>query len=171
MAEITKRVIKRKKKPASKKYRTRKVILIEKLANPVGAPPKMTPETLERLRQAFLIGATDEEACGYADIGKSTLYNYQNEHPEFLEKKEAWKNEPILTAKNTIINNLKNPIHAEWYLARKKKDEFSERHENTGKNGKDLIPRFVVQTNESKEQLEKLYEESKEDAGPSSTDD
>jgi len=35
----------------------------------------------------FLISGTDEEACLYAGIGMSTLYNYQKENPVFQERK------------------------------------------------------------------------------------
>lgn len=104
----------------------------------MGRPTIMTPNTLNHLRQAFAIGCTDEEACAYAKIACSTLYKYQNEHPEFIEEKEQLKQEPILKAKNTIVQNLDDPKNAQWYLERKKKDEFSTRSELTGGDGESI---------------------------------
>jgi len=100
----------------------------------------MTDLTLQKLKEAFAFGCTDEEACYYAEIGKSTLYNYQNDNPEFLEQKEALKQRPILLARQEVIKGLTgNPELALKFLERKKKDEFSLRSEITGKDGKDII--------------------------------
>ena len=85
-------------------------------------PTKMTPETIDKLRQAFLIGATKEEASGYAGISKVTLYNYIEKHPEFLNEIEKWQNEPILKAKTTVVKNLSDTKNAQWYLERKAND-------------------------------------------------
>lgn len=85
-------------------------------------PTVMTEAVLDKLRQAFLIGATNDEACGYADISVKTLYNYIDKYPEFLQQIEAWKNEPILKAKTTVVKTLDDPKNAQWYLERKAKD-------------------------------------------------
>lgn len=97
-----------------------------------GRPTIMTPEKLDKLREGFMMGFSDEEACAYADIGKSTLYNYQNENKEYLEQKEAWKQNPILKAKTNIISalNEKDREISKWYLERKKKEEFSTKSES-----------------------------------------
>ncbi|MDY0278491.1 MAG: hypothetical protein RBQ97_10460 [Acholeplasma sp.] len=105
----------------------------------VGRPTIMTDLTLQKLKEAFAFGCTDEEACYYAEIGKSTLYNYQKENPEFMEQKEALKQRPILLARQEVIKGLEgNPELALKFLERKKKDEFSLRSEITGKDGKDI---------------------------------
>jgi Ca2+-binding EF-hand superfamily protein len=59
--------------------------------NKEGRPTVMTQETIQKLEQAFAFGSTDEEACFYANIGKSTLYDYIKANPEFSERKEALK--------------------------------------------------------------------------------
>lgn len=102
-------------------------------------PTKMTPEVLDKLRHAFLIGATNAEACGYADIGERTLYDYLAENEEFSQKIEQWKNEPILKAKTTVVKSLGDIKNAQWYLERKKKAEFAVRSEVTGKDGEDFF--------------------------------
>ena len=112
----------------------------------MGRPTKMTPDTLDKLRTAFLIGATDAEACGFADITDKTLYNYQDKHPEYLHQKQAWKDQPILKAKTTVVNSLDEVKDAQWYLERKVKNEFSQRTELTGEEGKDITVKIVEDT-------------------------
>jgi len=106
----------------------------------IGRPTIMTDPTLQKLKEAFAFGCTDEEACYYAEISKSTLYNYQNENPDFLDEKEALKSRPILLARQSVITGIvDDPSLALKFLERKKKDEFSLRSEITGKDGKDIV--------------------------------
>ena len=100
----------------------------------VGRPSVVTEEVVGKLRQGFLMGFTDEEACKYAQIHRDTLYEYQHKNPEFSDKKEAWKLNPILKAKVIIYKNLKDFKVAQWYLERKCRSEFSLRHELVEEN-------------------------------------
>lgn len=106
----------------------------------IGRPTDMTPETIAKLEQAWSIGCSDLEACVFADIGKTTLYNYQNTHPEFVERKEILKERLVLKARTVIADALNNKDEntAKWYLERKKRQEFSTRIENTGADGEPL---------------------------------
>lgn len=91
----------------------------------IGRPTVCTPDVLHSLRQAFSIGCTDVEACAYAGIAEKTLYNYANEHPEFLQEKEELKKHPILKAKKMVFDNIeKNVAVAQWYLEKKCRKEF-----------------------------------------------
>jgi hypothetical protein len=84
---------------------------------------------LHKLEEAFSYDCTDEEACFYADISTSTLYNYQKKNPAFLERKQALKSRVILLARKTVVNNLtKDPNFALRYLERKRSKEFSLRY-------------------------------------------
>ena len=107
--------------------------------NPYGRPTVMTENVMVRLREAFLFGCTDEQACSFANIATGTLYNYQKAHPDYLEQKEQWKQNPILMAKAVVYNKLSELETAKWYLERKAKEEFGTRQELTGAGGKDLI--------------------------------
>lgn len=98
----------------------------------VGRPSIIDEIVLQKLEYAFTMDSTDEEACTFADISPATLYNYQKEHPEFLERKKMLKLWPVLKARQTVVKALDTPIHAEWYLQRKRKNEFSERSEHIG---------------------------------------
>lgn len=100
-----------------------------------GRPPKINKDVLKQLESVFTIGGTDEEACLYADISMQTLYNYQKENPEFIDRKKLLKNKPLLKARKTVVENLHIIKHAKWYLERKNKKEFSLRYEVTGKDG------------------------------------
>lgn len=105
-----------------------------------GRPTVMTNDTLAKLKEAFLLGCTDKEACLYAgDIHPSTLYKYQEENPDFTDQKERWKQYPILLARQTILRGIKtNPRLALAFLERKAKSEFSLRQELTGDEGRPL---------------------------------
>ena len=91
-----------------------------------GRPTLMTPETVKKLEDAFLMGCTDLEACLVAGISKQTLYNYQAVNPEFVDRKELLKENPVMIARNSVISAMReNGELALKYLERKKKDEFS----------------------------------------------
>lgn len=95
----------------------------------VGRPTVMTDEVLQKLREAFLMGCSDEEACLSAQISPQTLYNYQKDNEDFSSEKASWKENPILEARVTVYKNLSNVETAKWYLERKKKDEFGQKSE------------------------------------------
>lgn len=120
-----------------------------------GRPTDMTPETISKLEEAWSMGCTDLEACLHADIGKTTLYNYQNKHPEFVERKEILKQRLILSSRIVIANAIKNKDEntAKWYLERKRKDEFSPKIENDV-NAKGI--NIVVANEETRKELEDI---------------
>jgi hypothetical protein len=91
----------------------------------VGRPTVFDEATLQKLEHGFKIGLTDVQCCAYADINVSTFYEYQKRNPEFLYKKEKWKQNPVAKAKYTIFNNLDDVKVAQWYLEKKCSDEFS----------------------------------------------
>lgn len=92
-----------------------------------GRPTIMTPELVNKLEMAFSMGCTDLEACLFANISKQTLYNYQEKHPGFVDRKEMLKQKLVLKARTVIAEalNKKDENTAKWYLERKRKDEFS----------------------------------------------
>lgn len=95
-----------------------------------GRPTLMTDEVLDKLRQAYLWGSTNAEACAYAEISERPLYEYLSKNPEFKQKIEEWKLAPLLKAKKTVVDSLDDAKNAQWYLERKQKDEFSTKVEN-----------------------------------------
>lgn len=92
----------------------------------VGRKTKMTPYTLGKLREAFLLGCSDVEACFYAEIHPDTLYQYQTDNPKYSEQKKALKSNPILLARKTVVTALSNdPNLALKYLERRLNEEFA----------------------------------------------
>lgn len=131
----------------------------------MGRPTKMTPETLEKLRQAFLIGATNDEACAFAEIHRDTLYDYMKKNPEYSYLVEQYKETPILKAKATVNKNLDDSKTAQWYLERRAK-EFKPKQDLTT-NDKDLptpilngIEKLNVSTNDSSTQITEPEQEN-----------
>ena len=90
---------------------------------------KMTDEVIGKLEQAFAFGCSDLEACRFADINPSTLYDYCRKNPEFSEKKSMLKLEPVLKAKKTLFDSLEDVKVAQWYLERKCKEDFNTKTE------------------------------------------
>lgn len=66
----------------------------------------MTAETIKKLEDAFLLGCTDLEACFAAGISHETLYAYCRANPEFSDRKEALKQNPVHKARSVILNAL-----------------------------------------------------------------
>lgn len=91
----------------------------------------MTEQTIRNLEEEFKKGHSDEEACNVADIAMSTLYKYQQEHPEFVERKRLLKTQPNYLTREIIYESLVagDKDMAKWYAERKMKDEFSTKQE------------------------------------------
>lgn len=119
------------------------------MSKEVGRPTIMTEAVVNKLEEAFLLGCTDLEACLFADISKQTLYNYQDSHPEFVDRKERLKETPIFLARKSVVDSVSSdPELALKFLERKKKDEFSTRTEQNLGGQKDGVPienKFIVE--------------------------
>lgn len=129
----------------------------------VGRPTVMTPETLHKLDEAFLNDLTDEQACFFANISPATLYNFQQEHPEFLERKRLLRENLKVKAKLNLSHKIQteeggiSAAHSMWYLERKAKNEgFSARTELTGAEGEKL---YEGLDEKQKEKLNALLDE------------
>lgn len=108
-------------------------------------PTVMTEEVIAKLEEAFAWGCTDVEACLWAGIDESTLYLYQEKNPKFTERKARLKETPILVARKSVVSRLGRDARLSMdFLSRKKKDEFSQRSEVTGKDGEALMPQPIL---------------------------
>ena len=93
-----------------------------------GRPTVMTKDVLLKLEDAFRFCYTDEEACLYADIGTTSLYEYQKKYPEFTERKMALRLNPNLHAKKELVEGIKGSIdQARWWAKNKMREEFGEK--------------------------------------------
>ena len=90
-----------------------------------GRPEKIDKAKLQKLEIAFGYGCTDEESCAFAKISPSTLYNYQQENPKFMEEKEGLKQMPNLKARKVVVKSMeKDPSIGQWWLEKKLPGEF-----------------------------------------------
>ena len=103
-----------------------------------GRPTVMTDEVIRKLEEAFLLGCTDLEACHAANISKTALYEYQDKHPEFAERKEALKSNPVYKARKVILNALDEGDVLTANKVIERKEGTKAKHEITGKDGKDF---------------------------------
>ena len=121
------------------------VVIEEKIEyDSVGRPTVITESVLRKLDDCFSIGATDREACFIANIAQSTLYKYQTEHPEYIERKEALKDMLKYKARNNVAKSIDigDDKTSQWYLERKAKNEFAQRTELSG--GEDALPISLI---------------------------
>ena len=90
----------------------------------------MTEETLGKLREAYLMGCTDREACLFADIHPDTLYAFQHQNEEYSEQKRVWQSNPVLRARMAVMEFLQFDAKlAMRYLERRLPEEFGTRKE------------------------------------------
>jgi hypothetical protein len=91
-----------------------------------------------------------------AHIGRDedTIIRWKTEDSEFADQIENAKAE-------WALKNVKGVRSREWLLERLMNDHFADkRNIDLTSNGKQIQPKFIVQTQESKKQLKKLYERS-----------
>jgi len=120
-----------------------------------GRPKAITPEVLQKMREGFMMGLTDEECCLYVGIVPSTLYNYCNANLDFKEEKDLLKKQPKIKAKmnlNKEINNGDKDV-SKWYLERKSKEEFSLKSEveNTNLNVEVSLEDYINKVEDTNE--------------------
>lgn len=135
----------------------------------IGRPTIKTKDLVDKLIEAFHDDATVEQACYVAGIHKTTYYDWLKQDEDFSYEMSKAQEYPKVISKKVLIDAVEagDKQIALEIIKRREKERYSERLENTGKDGKDLIPQFIVSTKESKKELEKLYKDS--DEGSNST--
>jgi hypothetical protein len=112
-----------------------------------GRKPKLTPETLERLKESIVAGNTMETSCDFAGINKSTFYNWLTQAEEPNARKELLELKDTITRAKAeaIVRNVthinsaakKSWQAAAWWLERTQPKDYgrNQRVELTGVNG------------------------------------
>lgn len=91
---------------------------------------KITDSILQNLKTAIAVGMTDEEACYYCWISKSTFYDYQKRNLKFSEEKTILKKSITLQARMNVAYAIKNKSTADsWKWLEKKDPEFRDKLE------------------------------------------
>ena len=93
---------------------------------------KMTEETIGKLAQAFAIGATGKQACDYADIDPSTLWQWEKDNPELSKYFDRMREKLPLKSKQ----NIALAIHgtpgqgdlnlSKWLIERQEPEDYAE---------------------------------------------
>lgn len=111
-----------------------------------GRPTKATPELVAKLIAAFELKSTVNEAVEYAQIDVSTFYRWMKEDAGFAQKIADARELVNVVAKGNIASKIfKGDVPtSQWWLERKKKDEFSTRSEMTGADGEKLEGLVVI---------------------------
>lgn len=105
-----------------------------------GRPDEFTDLVVMKLEQAFALDCSVSEACFNAGISRTMYYAHVKEGDELHNRFQALREKPVLKARTTVVAALNNPADAQWYLERKRKNEFSSRSEHTGPDGEKLFP-------------------------------
>lgn len=126
-----------------------------------GRPTVLTPDVIDKLEMCFANGGNDKQACLFAGIHPATLYNYQNENPEFIERKEMLKESVSLHAINNVARKIKDKKTpdlelSKWWLERRSKSEFSLRQELVGRDGGAIEVTAIDPTKLSSNAIEEL---------------
>lgn len=97
------------------------------------AVTKLTPEVVQKLKDAFAVGATVEQACCYAEIAKQTYYNWIEKNPVLLDEFEKMRQKLPLQAKNNIAQRIygkevKGDISlSQWLISRTESSQYGDR--------------------------------------------
>lgn len=118
----------------------------------MATPTKLTKKNMEELEKRFRDGATTLEAIEGV-MAESTYYKYLSQDEVFAERMSLARDYTTEIARGVVARAIRRGDRdsAKWWLERKKKDEFSTRHEHTGKDGKDLLPKPLLGGESSKE--------------------
>lgn len=73
---------------------------------PGGRPTVITEQVLRKLKLAFCMDYTDEEACFFAGISNTALYEYQKISPEFTEQKAVLRRSLAMKSKTILAASL-----------------------------------------------------------------
>ena len=97
-------------------------------------------EGIKALEPYFKLGCNVKRACSYAGIPRTTVQTWIEADEMLRLKVTSWQNEMSVQARKNWRKKLESEDYlasAEW-LKKKEKDEFSDRTELTGADGKDL---------------------------------
>ena len=101
---------------------------------------------LLKLKQAWAVGASDQEAAAHAEISDSALCQFLKKNPDISKQKTQLKETPVLSARVTLHKAIQKGDGklALQYLERVKNKEFAPRSELTGADGKPLTIKNII---------------------------
>jgi phosphatidylinositol kinase/protein kinase (PI-3 family) len=137
------------------------------MAEGAGRPSDLTEENLGKIRQGVLDGKLLKEIAKICGISELTIYDWTCKNYQDINTKiEGWKRDrKILLASQNIEEILmmdkedKDKLKviqdtSKFVLETLDKDVYSKRSELTGKDGKDLMPKPILDVQENNGNLE-----------------
>jgi len=108
-------------------------------------------DIIQSLKPFLQDGLSRARACSVIGLAESTLSNWVKEDEALGMKLKGWENELNTIALRAIANGIKKESESEdtrlensWkWTERKMKEDFSLRTEQTGADGKDLVPTSI----------------------------
>jgi len=99
--------------------------------------PRDKEKVFEALEPFFKLGCSIRKACEYAGVPHSTVATWLDADDDLRTKVTAWQNEPNRLARANWIAKMSEGdyLSSKDWLSKREKDEFSDRIEQTGKNG------------------------------------
>lgn len=100
--------------------------------NAIGRPTKLIPDVVGKLTAAFANGFTVEQACQYANIDKTTYYDWLKKNEQFSHDMTAAQGRLGLQARKVVADavNQGDIQTAKWWLE-KRDPEFTSKGELT----------------------------------------
>lgn len=111
----------------------------KRLHKKAGRPTVFTDKVIRKIEEVASLDGSVKEMASYAGIHHDTIYARMREDAEFSARIEALREQPVLKARRTFVGALSKPFYAVEYLRRKRRDEFSDRHEVTGAEGQPVV--------------------------------
>lgn len=114
-----------------------------------GRPTKYRKEMCEQATRLCLLGAKDSELAAFFEVSEATLYNWRNEHPEFLEAlSDGKENADAAVAKSLYQQALSGNTTAQifWLKNRRKRDWRDKQEIDHTSGGEKIEPTRIVFT-------------------------
>lgn len=130
---------------------------------------KLTPEAVQKLREAFAIDCNVREACFYAQIAVRTFYYWIKKNPELLHEFRHVKQTLPLKSKHNIANIIQsgNVDHSWRFLEKHQPKKYGEKLkvEHSGQIAQDdsiIYPEDEALRQEFKERLRENIKKRRE---------
>lgn len=104
----------------------------KKQTRAIGRPTVFTEEVVRKLEEAFMMDATDTEACAFAGIGRTAYYDELKRNEAFVNKMERAQQVPFMVAKKGLFNAMQKEdghLILKW-LERRQRDRYHTKVEN-----------------------------------------
>lgn len=136
--------------------------MIEELGSPVGRPSKLNKTKISKLKEAFSIDLTVEEACAYAGIHKSTFYRWISDFETLKDEFDRVKQTLPIVSKRNIADRIhgnetrEGDVElAKWLLSRKQSKEYGDTLNISDKKEDDATNKIL--TREQRQELNDMY--------------